>query len=111
MSRNSKFIAMWDCTGLECMFDITDCNHDMMISKLKGQEYKVPFDISMLMMRARYNSQRQYEIYSFEVEAELELSDMKRMFNANPQYFVDLIRKNGHKIYSDYMPEGKKVIS
>ena len=108
---NSKFIAMWCAEGLECMFDITDCNHDMMISKLQGTTYKTPFNISTMMLRARANSQRQYEIYSFEVEAELSLDDMKDMFNGNPQYFVDLIRKQGVKIYSDYTPEVKKVIA
>lgn len=102
---------MWDCQGLECMFDITGWDHEIMLSKLKGTEFKAPFNMSMLMLRARANSQRQYEIYSFEVEAELELSDMERLFNANPQYFVDLIRKQGVKIYSDYTPNTKKVIA
>lgn len=108
---NSKFIAMWCTDGLECLFDITDCNNDMMMSKLQGKTYKTPFNISTLMLRARYNSQRQYEIYSFDVEAELSASEMKDMFNGNPQYFVDLIREKGHKIYSDYTPNVKKVIA
>lgn len=108
---NSKFIAMWCNEGLECMFDITNCDGDLMMAKLKGESYKAPFDMSMLMLRARVNSQRQYEIYSFEVEAELSLDDMKDMFNGNPQYFVNLIRKQGAKIYSDYTPAVKKVIA
>ena len=106
-----QFLAMWDSEGLECLFDITGMNHDMMLHKLQGKAFKAPFDLSMLMMRARYNSQRSYEIYTFGVEGELSESEMKDLFNNSPQYFVDLIREKGHKLYSDYTPNKKKVIT
>jgi hypothetical protein len=107
----TQFLAMWDCEGLECLFDITDMNHDMMVHKLQGKDFKAPFNLSMLMMRARYNSQRQYEIYTFSVEGELSVEEMKALFDNSPQYFVDLIREKGHKLYSDYTPTRKKVIA
>ena len=75
------------------------------------RSFTAPFDMAMLLLRARANSQRQYEIYSFGVEGELSLEEMKEMFNNNPQYFVDLIREKGVKIYSDYTPAGKKIIA
>lgn len=34
---NREFLAMWDCEGLECMFDITSAKHDMMVAKLQGK--------------------------------------------------------------------------
>ena len=107
----TQFLAMWDCEGLECMFDITQMNHQLLINKLSGKKFTAPFDMAMLMLRARANSQRQYEIYSFGVEGELSLEEMKEMFNNNPQYFVDLIREKGVKIYSDYTPTRKKIIA
>ena len=108
---NSRFLAMWDCNGLECMFDITDLEHDAMISGLKDEAFKMPFNLSTLMLRARYNSQRSYEIYTFEVEGELSLAEMENMFNNSPQYFAELIREKGNKIYSDYTPNTRKVIA
>lgn len=110
MIRNSKFLAMWDCNGLECLFDITDLEGDAMISGLKNEPFKTPFNISMMMMRARLNSQRSYEIYTFEVEGEISKDDMIEMFEDNPQYFAELIRKKGNKLYSDYSSK-KKAIS
>lgn len=107
---NSEFLAMWDCEGLECMFDITSAKHDMMIAKLQGKKFLSP-PIELLKLRARANSQRQYEIYTFSVEGEVKLEDMKELFNLNPQSIVDLIRKKGNKLYSDYTPIDKKVIS
>lgn len=108
---NSRFLAMWDCNGLECMFDITGLEHDAMIAGLKDEAFKMPFNLSTLMLRARYNSQRSYEIYTFEVEGELSLAEMESMFNNSPQYFAELIREKGNKIYSDYTPGTRKVIA
>jgi hypothetical protein len=107
---NNKFLAMWDCNGLECLFDITDLEHDAMISGLKNEKFKTPFNISMLMMRARLNSQRSYEIYSFETESDIDYECIKDMFEHTPQTIVNAIRKNGNKIYSDYTAK-ERVIS
>jgi hypothetical protein len=110
MTRNSKFLVMWDCNGLECIFDITDMEGDAMIAGLKGETYKQPFNLYTLMLRARYNSQRSYEIYTFEVEGDISKDEMANTFESNPQYFADLIREKGNKLYSDYTSK-KKVIS
>lgn len=105
---NSRFLAMWDCNGLECMFDITNLEHDAMISGLKNEPHKTPFNLTMMMMRARFNSQRSYEIYTFETEGEVSLEEMIALFNNSPQYFAELIRDKGNKVYSDY--SGKKRV-
>jgi len=110
MIRNSKFLVMWDCNGLECIFDLSDMEGDAMIAGLKGETYKEPFNISTMMIRAQANSQRSYEIYTFEVEGDISKDEMADMFNSNPQYFADLIREKGNKLYSDYSNK-KKVIS
>lgn len=110
MNGNSKFLAMWDCDGLECLFDITDLEAEAMMSGLKNETFRMPFNLSTLMLRARYNNQRSYEIYTFEVEGEVSGDEMIKMFEDNPQYFAELIREKGNKIYSDYSGK-KKVIS
>lgn len=105
-----KFLAMWDCNGLECLFDITDLEHDAMIAGLKNEAFKTPFNLSMMMMRARFNTQRSYEIYSFLTEDDIDYDCVLDMFKNTPQVIVDAIRKNGNKIYSDYSGQ-KQVIS
>jgi hypothetical protein len=110
MNGNSKFLAMWDCNGLECLFDITDLEGDAMMAGLKNETFRMPFNLTMLMMRARFNTQRSYEIYIFEVEGTVSKDEMIGMFEDNPQYFAELIREKGNKIYSDYTSK-KRVIS
>ena len=106
----NTFLAMWDCNGLECLFDITNMEHDAMIAGLKNETFKMPFNISTLMLRARVNSQRSYEIYSFSTESDIDYDDVRELFDSDPQSIVNLIRSKGRKIYSDYSPSNKKVI-
>lgn len=110
MEKQNKFLAMWDCNGLECLFDITNMEYDAMISGLKNETFKTPFNISMLMMRARFNSQRSYEIYSFNTDADISYDEVRLMFENDPQVIVNAIREKGNKIYSDYSPSSRKAI-
>jgi hypothetical protein len=93
------------------MFDITDMEGDALIAKLKGETYRDPFNISTMMIRARANSQRSYEIYTFSTDETMDYDFVKEMFETDPQVIVNSIREQGNKIYSDYKPHTKKVIA
>lgn len=109
MSRPNRFLAMWDCNGLECLFDITDHDGDMLMSKLKGETFKVPYNISMMLMRARANLQRSYEIYTFTTDSTMDYDDVKALFETDPQVIVNAIREQGNMIHSDYNPRQKAI--
>ena len=106
----TKFIAMWDNTGLECILDVTkhekeieDFEKQKAWSILKGDvlhPIKPPsIPLQMMILRARANNQRHYEIYGFtSYESEEWVRDI---FENNPQHIVNWIRENGVKIYSD----------
>jgi hypothetical protein len=49
--------------------------------------------IHMLKLRARFNGQRSYEIYSISTSLDLTEDDLWLYFENNPQTIVDLIRK------------------
>lgn len=111
MEHQNKFLAMWDCDGLECLFNITDMEGDNLVAKLKGEAYRVPYNLAMMIVRARANSQRSYEIYSFTTDDTMTYDFVKEMFESDPQVIVNSIRDQGNKIYSDYKPNTKKVIA
>jgi CxxC motif-containing protein (DUF1111 family) len=69
---------------------------------LKGEElkYTIP-NIHHLMLRARYNMQRHYEIYVVSATDGITADDIRDMFEANPQMSADTIRRLGQRIYSD----------
>jgi hypothetical protein len=109
---------MWDMLGLECLVEVDShikefeewdkkrvvaiLKEDPMPPKPKG----IP--LQMMLLRARVNSQRCYEIYEF--NSTLKYKDLKEAFNDNPQPIVEWIRENGKKVYSDYVKQERKMI-
>jgi hypothetical protein len=82
-----------------------------MWSALKGEQPKVRIPgIDLLILRARANPQRNYEIYTVQVEPDVSLKDIQAMFKDSPQDIVDLVRARGHKIYSDRQYKEDRVI-
>lgn len=104
-------LLVWDCLGLEYSCNLTDFEKDFMWSTLKGEKPSVRIpNLDILILRARANPQRNYEIYTVQVEADVTLNDIKKMFKDSPQEIVDLVRARGHKLYSDRLYAEDRVI-
>ena len=94
---------MWDCLGLEYCEDITKREQAEMWAQLKGSNpdrSRYP-SLNSLVLRARFNSQRHYEIWVVDVDPSITSQDMIDMFKDNPQGMADLVRARGRNIYSD----------
>lgn len=110
--KSNFYLAVWDIYGLESLFDLNkynkeleDYKKDVMWKKLSGTDVnklkpKLP-PIEFLFLRARSNSHRHYEIYSFTTDNNIKESDVREWFAKCPQEAVDWIRINGNKLYSD----------
>jgi hypothetical protein len=107
--RPSQFAIMWDCRGLEAVARVPN-PADTTFALLKGAEPPKPPNILHWELRARYNSQRHYEIYVITATPGIEEQDIREMFDANPQSAADTIRRIGHKFYSDRREENQVVI-
>lgn len=112
-------LASWDREGFECLQDITGKHPDIwdkaqVFEALKGstpQRNPLAEQIGHMKLRARYNSQRCYEIYVFTTEDNIEFKDLEDWMIADPQSLVEWIRKNHYaKIYSDYKANYKPAI-
>ena len=109
---------MWDMLGLECLFEVEpyikaheEWEKQQIVAILKEEQVpeKPPgIPLQMMLLRARVNSQRAYEIYEF--NSTLKYKELKEAFNDNPQPIVEWIRENGKKVYSDYVKREKKLI-
>jgi hypothetical protein len=109
---------MWDMLGLECiydidqaMFEVDNWEKDTVWKKLKEETVSKkpnPIPLQMLIMRARFNSHRSYEIYSFTTD--FTMDEVRKLFAKDPQPIVEWIRANGNKIYSDYVKNERKLI-
>jgi hypothetical protein len=101
---------MWSQDGVESVYDYTDCVKQAAWAKLKDQPYVWPFDLNLMKLRARVNSQRHYEIYLFNAEPGETVSYIQEVMQNDPQPLVDRIRQMGEQIYSDRAPQNRPKI-
>ena len=103
------YILSWDCQGLEAVVNISDIEKEQMWEVLKstgdnsnkGRSNIVSSIVGMITLRARFNSQRHYEIYCIDTDDTITTQDFRTMFEENPQGMADLIRERGRQLYSD----------
>lgn len=105
-AKNHLFLAMWDCLGFETIIDVTEREQAAVWDKLQGKEAEVSIPFNAMMLRARFNTQRNPEIYSFNSDVDLET--LIKFSESCPQELVNKIRKHGKKLFGE--PGQKKVI-
>lgn len=93
------FLFMWDMYGLEFCQDITKIEKRNMMAALKGERLERPFNLNHMLMRARINSQRNYEIYTMTVQQGISEEEVIAWFKNDPQEAVDQIRARGREVY------------
>jgi len=115
MTQNA-FLLSWDCNGLEGCVPITqyeDMDKQNFMDILAGKEKTTnPLGriISMMTLRARFNPQRNYEIYAIDCDSSFTEDKWKALFDDSPQEMADLVREKGVKIYSDRSTTARKIV-
>ena len=116
--KTKHYLAMWDMLGLESLHDVdlhmdkyNEWEKQKVVAILK--EERIPsqplgIPLQMMLLRAKVNSQRMYEIYEF--NSTMAYDDLKEAFEIDPQPIVEWIRSNGKKVYSDYLKQERKMI-
>ena len=115
----NRFLVVWDCNGLESIFDVNKelqarenwekKNLFDILNEEPRKPYQPSIPLQLLIIRARANEHRNYEIYEFNTVMSEE--DIVDIFNNSPQTIVDWLRENGNKIYSGYVNNKQRVIT
>jgi hypothetical protein len=93
---------MWDCNGFEVLKDCSSWERESLLNTIAGKELtKPPVNLQAMTMRARFNPQRNYEIYTFNTTEELDEETLWRYADENPQALVDMIRERGKRLYGE----------
>lgn len=106
--RAGIFAVMWDCHGLEAVQSVP-APADITFALLRGAEPPTLPKLMHWQLRARYNSQRHYEIYIITATPGIGEDDIRDMFEASPQTAADTIRRIGQKYYSDRQTNERKI--
>ena len=116
--KTTRFVVMWDMNGLESLINVSKIEKEhqqwekeniFRVLKEDNTTLKpahVPLD--MMILRAKFNSQRHYEIYTF--DSELSEQDIIKTFEDSPQVIADAIRNVGYKFYSDRATKSAVIV-
>ena len=122
---NRKFVVSWDSTGLEACVDITEkvnssenFEKERIFAILKNPDAKPVNEaqrslnsmLNHMMLRARVNSQRNYEIYILTTTSGIDRQDIVDWFDSSPQAAADRTREIGNKLYSDRVANRKVIV-
>ena len=99
-SKSRVYICMWDENGFETIADCTRWERESFLNTIAGKALKpAPVNLQALTMRARFNPQRNYEIWTFNTEESLDEDTLWRYAEETPQALVDMIRERGKQLY------------
>ena len=107
MAIKNAFIFSWDNLGIESIIPISKYEYieQQNLIRILSEKptIKNPLDgiVRNLLLRARFNSQRHYEIYAIDCAEELDEKFWWNQWEEQPQATAELIRDRGHKLYSD----------
>lgn len=125
--KHNVYLLSWDNTGLETIMDLSmldqlrqEEDQQRMIDILSHPLCEDPGNRTMtainqavgrIIMRARANPQRHYEIYTIQTVGSIAEKDLWDMFQTDPQGSADLIRERGNRVYSDRLEKHKLLIT
>jgi hypothetical protein len=116
MTTNA-FLMSWDCTGVEAIVPITQyedwdtqCAFDVLQGLSPNKNNPLNSILNAILMRARFNSQRFYEVYAIDCDESVTEDTWRYMWDTNPQGTADLVRSRGIKLYGAGMGQQKAVI-
>ena len=111
--EESTFILSWDQQGLESCINVTEHEMERTFAVLSDQvpAGNVNATINAILLRARFNSQRHYEVYAVEAAEGITRDDLIEMFEQDPQGSAELIRARGRCLHSDRNAKNKILIT
>lgn len=101
-SKTRVYICMWDENGFEVLKDCSSWERQSLLDTIAGKKLSTPpVNLKAMTMRARFNPQRNYEIWTFNAVEELDEDTLWSYADENPQALVDMIRSRGKQLYSN----------
>jgi len=105
MTTNA-FIFMWCELGIEAVVPITKYENQEKMDTWEilkgGKPGNNPLNdiINSMLLRARYNGQRKYEIYAIDCPEGVTEDELFELWDKSPQYMADLTREKGVSIFN-----------
>ena len=107
-------LIMWDMYGVESVIDVTAHQQNQLFDMIRGSDQFNQWlnqTINYLILRARANGQRNYEVFSIWVDKSIDADTLRAEFTSSPQLMAHLVRSRGNRIFGSANPTHRRVIS
>lgn len=97
-----RFIISWDDLGVEAVHDINAEQSKRVEAALREEAYEHQDPVQlleMILLRARFNTPRNYNVYAINMPDHLTEDAVRLMFEENPEIMFELVKKKGVKFY------------
>lgn len=101
---STQWVVLFDNEGLDTLVPWGELAQDRMITTLSGgliKSQNPQHIVSRMMLRARLNEQRSPEVWTYQTDEDIEYTDMRDLWEHNPQYMADLIREKGEQLHGN----------
>ena len=99
--------------GLESCVNTTELDMQHTLNLLSGSVTSRSSELNRIMnhilLRAKVNPQRHYEVYSIQVDSSVTEDDLVQQFKECPQEMDNLVRERGNKIFSENKPRKQDI--
>jgi len=102
---NTIFFIAWDDVGIECIINMNDYieNNNLLTDirdsgSTEHNHKRGRNPIEFMKLRARYNGQRNYELWLIPVENSITESDLMTVYNNGSEIFKSMIRTKGTQV-------------
>ena len=117
--KSNLFLISWDLHGLEAVVDIgdleqleTEMEQRRLMAILRDPDLRDPGRsnyvgqlVNNVLLRARINSHRHYEVYTIHTTSDVDKEQLAELFKEDPRTATELIRAHGNCVYSDRIKE------
>ena len=110
------FLFSWDQLGIESIIDLSAYAHwdqEQLLNILgdrPAQRNPAWSMVQAILLRARYNGHRHYEVYMVTCNASMDENYWREQWALFPQNTADVVRVRGHQLWSDRVEEDRVVI-
>ena len=114
--RSRLFLFSWDQLGIESIIDLTAYarwDQEQLLNILgdrPAQRNPARSMVQAILLRARYNGHRHYEVYMVTCDAAMDENYWREQWARFPQNTADVVRVRGHQLWSDRVEEDRVVI-
>jgi hypothetical protein len=109
----TQWVVLFDNEGLDTLIPWSELQEETVMSVLSGKPRVGPNPqhvVSNTLMRARLNTHRNTEVWAYNTSNDIDVDEMRHVWDESPQYMADLVRAKGENLFGKKSSKPPKIV-